>query len=246
MTIKRLDLSWLSGTPIAHRGLHSNPEVPENSMLSFQKAVEAKYPIELDIRLTADKEIVVFHDADLLRVCCDNRLIKEITADKLKSMTLFDTEEGVPFLDDVLTLVGGQVPLLIELKVNNYTGELEDILFEKLKRYKGHVAVQSFHPLSVRHLKKLDSTLPCGMLSGSYECFHLDKFSSFTLKNLLMFPYVQPDFVSYEYSELLNISVSILRHFFSIPILAWTIDEMNKMNQVRNLCDNIIFEKIRI
>lgn len=246
MEKKRPDIQWLLSKPIAHRGLYSNPTIPENSKLAFQRAIDSGYPIELDIQLTADKEIVVFHDWDLLRLCNDNRYVKDLTSLELKELPIFNSAERIPLLDEVLELVNGQIPLLIELKVKNYTGELENVLCEKLKNYKGLFALQSFHPLCVNHLKKHNANLPCGLLSGSYDCFDSQKGISFLLKNLLPVPYIQPDFISYEYKALLDVSISLVRHFSKIPIIAWTVDNDEARKKINGLCHNFIFENIDV
>ena len=104
--------SWLVEQPIAHRGLHDK-DTPENSLSAFSKAIEAGYPIELDVRLIADGTVVVFHDNSLSRLTENDGYIKFLNKEDLKYLTLKDSEEKIPTFEEVLNLVNGQVPLLI-------------------------------------------------------------------------------------------------------------------------------------
>lgn len=90
---------------IAHRGLHQEREVPENSLLAFQKAVDKLYSIELDITITKDEQIVVFHDDNLFRLCEVNKNIEDVEYSYLKKLYLYDTKEYIPLLEEVLYLV---------------------------------------------------------------------------------------------------------------------------------------------
>ncbi len=108
---------WLTKTPIAHRGLHDIAKgVPENSLLAFQKAIEGDYAIELDVRLTGDGQVVVFHDPDLRRLCGREGIVAQIPLAELKELTLLGTQEKVPSFRDVLDMVKGRVPLVVEIK----------------------------------------------------------------------------------------------------------------------------------
>lgn len=243
---KNRNTNWLTSRPIAHRGLHTAPNIPENSLLAFEKAIEAGHPIELDIRLTADKQIVVFHDETLERMCGDRQQISTLTFRQLSSFKLLNTEQQIPLLQDVLTFIDGRVPILIELKVKNYTGLMEYLLFHLLQNYSGDFALQSFHPISIRHLKKLNPNFHCGLLAGSYECYGGLTGLSFILKNLFLVPYLRPDFISYEYQALSDPAISLFRKFSHIPIITWTIDNEEKREKLSQLCNNFIFEQITI
>ncbi|MGN1296607.1 MAG: glycerophosphodiester phosphodiesterase family protein, partial [Candidatus Aphodocola sp.] len=127
------DLEFLSRSLIAHRGYHNNKKgIPENSVLAFKKAIDNKYLIELDVRLTKDKKLVVFHDGNLKRVCGVNKRVKDLTYRELLKYNLFDTTLKVPLFSDVIKLVNGKVPILIETKYHNRYGVLEKILINEL------------------------------------------------------------------------------------------------------------------
>lgn len=102
-------------TKYAHRGLHDK-ELPENSLAAFGAAVDRGFGIELDVRLTKDGVLVVFHDDTLTRMCGVDKRVSELTLDEIKELKLAGSEYGVPTLEEFLDCVGGKVPLLIELK----------------------------------------------------------------------------------------------------------------------------------
>lgn len=170
----------------AHRGLHGN-DVAENTMKAFENAVEAGIGIELDVRLTADGKLAVFHDSTLKRlVKGDNRAISTLTADELKEVRLKDGSQ-IPMLFEVLELVEGKVPLLIEIKTQSKvlsSLRTEKALIEELKGYTGEYRVQSFNAMAVnycrRHLKA-----ESGRLSGDmYSCRRCGDFVSYKLSQL--------------------------------------------------------------
>ena len=107
----------IKGKYYAHRGLHDGEAgIPENTMAAFRRAVDAGFGIELDVQLTKDEEVVVFHDFDLKRVCSAEGEISDFTYEQLQRFAICGTQERIPRLSDVLKLVQGRVPLLIELK----------------------------------------------------------------------------------------------------------------------------------
>ena len=111
------DLELLSGMYIAHRGLHDLlPDTPENSLVAFKEAAALDFAIENDIHVTADGEVVVFHDDTLLRMCGDERTVENCTLEELKKLRLGDTDHTIPTLRECLDAVDGRVPLLIEFK----------------------------------------------------------------------------------------------------------------------------------
>jgi len=130
----------------AHRGLHG-PGVPENSLAAFRAAIEAGAGIECDVRLSSDGKVVVFHDHDLRRLCASALTVEAASAVVLTGQRLFDTGEHIPLLRDLLSLAGGKVPILIELKCRGYNAaELARAVVDDLHGYDGPVGVMSFEP----------------------------------------------------------------------------------------------------
>ncbi len=236
-----VDFSWIKKTPIAHRGLH-NEEAPENSLLSFELAIAEKVAIELDIQLTKDGEIIVFHDDDLKRLCQKPSFIRDSFSRELMEQKIGGTSQKIPSLKKVLSLVQGSVPLLIEVKCRHFEGKLERALFEELKNYKGKVAIQSFNPRSVYYLKKLLKDIPVGMLSGHTNVLKIGYFKGKLIQNLLLYPFIRADFISYQWDAIDLKAPRFLRKVMGIPLIVWTIDELASFEKVVDHCDNIIFE----
>lgn len=130
----------------AHRGLHG-PGVPENSLAAFRAAVELGAGIECDVRLAGDGQVVVFHDHDLRRMCASALAVETTATDMLARQKLFDSEEHIPLLADLLALAAGKVPLLIEVKTRHRNAvSLASRVIETLAGYAGPAGVMSFDP----------------------------------------------------------------------------------------------------
>ena len=145
---KRPDATPFLGKEYAHRGLHTKT-IPENSLRAFEGAVERGLGIELDIQLSADNEVVVFHDFTLNRVAGVDKKVKDLTAEELANLSLCGQGDGVPTLKQVLELVDGKVPLIIELKIPGFDLSVCPKAFELLDCYTGPYCVESFHPMAL-------------------------------------------------------------------------------------------------
>ncbi len=229
---------FLTAKPIAHRGLHGDG-VPENSVAAFRAAIEAGFPIETDVRLSADDRLVVFHDDDLLRMTGDERSVGECTVSQLKHLRLEGADEQIPLLSELLRLVAGRVPLLIEIK--NMDGvkpkKIAAALAKALENYRGEFAVQSFQPFYVKAFKKLRRDVPCGVL-GTAEAGAAKGMKAFTIRTLCFNFSVRPDFVSYRKEDFEQRSV---RRFKKIR-LAWVVRSPKEAEDMRKRADNVIFE----
>lgn len=130
----------------AHRGLHG-PGAPENSLAAFRAAIDAGAGIECDVRLSGNGQVVVFHDHDLRRLCASALTVEAAPAEALTKLRLFDTGEHIPLLADLLGLVAGRVPILIELKCRSgNAAQLARTVSDALINYGGPVGVMSFEP----------------------------------------------------------------------------------------------------
>ena len=231
--------AWLTSTPIAHRGLHDgNHTIPENSLSAFAKAIKATFPIELDVQIIKDGTVIVFHDTDLKRACHLSKKTKSLRKDELSACTLFKTTQTIPTLQEVLDLVKGQVPLLIELKTNSLSKQLERNTLALLKNYQGAIALQSFNSATVKWLHKQNHPYPVGQLAEP----------SLAVKPLnYLFDYCQlnthmrPDFIGYDVDDLPNKRVSYFKEK-GIPILLWTVRNQAQMDLYTTISDNVIFE----
>lgn len=244
--IKRPDFTPFLGRLYAHRGLHDNTtEAPENSMAAFQKAVEQGYGIELDIQLTKDEKIVVCHDFDLKRVCGEDVKVKDLTFDELQQYRLYQSQETVPLFSDVLALVDGRVPLIIEYKSEDFNTRLFALADAMLREYKGLYCVESFNPLLVLWYRKNNKEIVRGILSDSYikEGFTaFPKWGYFMLHHLLTNGVTKPDFVAYHHTYHKDLSRTLCRKLYRAPAVAWTIQSQQDLERRRKDFDLFIFD----
>lgn len=234
MDIKK---SWLFSRPIAHRGLHGI-DAPENSLAAFGKAIEAGFPIEIDVRPIDDGTVVVFHDDKLTRMTDLDGYVCNMTRSDLEKVRLRNSDERIPTFKEVLEFVDGRTPLLIEIKNDSTVGQLERDTLELLSSYKGEYAVQSFNPYSMEFFKKNAPQIPRGQLSCFFDKKDLGFFKRFVLKRLKMNKVSSPDFISYNHANLPNKYVTKTK----LPTLAWTVRSNAEMEKCLPYCNNIIFE----
>lgn len=239
---------WLTKTPVAHRGLHDLAKsVPENSRLAFQKAIEADYAIELDVRITGDQQVVVFHDADLQRLCGRDGIVEQMPLAELKLLQLLGTEETVPSFRDVLDQVHGQVPLVVEIKKDKgeAAGVLEGSVARMLQHYPGPCAVQSFSPRTVKWFQKNAPHILRGQISTDLANMTkgLSWFTRMQLKQALMSGYGDPDFLAYDVRDLPSEITAAARRR-KLPILSWTVRSPSERARAAAHADNVIFEEL--
>jgi len=177
---------WLKNRPIAHRGLHDKV-VPENSMAAFRAAIEQDLAIEFDVQFTKDKVAVVFHDDDLERMTGLKKLVRKVKFADIRKLRLKGTEEQIPTLSEVLELVAGKVPLLVEIKGKSYKKNFIKTVCDMLENYSGDYAVQAFNPVAVRQVKKTSPQIFCGLLSSKFEHMKLMKIKKAGIKNARLF-----------------------------------------------------------
>ena len=227
----------------AHRGLH-NSERAENSMSAFKAAVEAGYGIELDIRLSKDGELVVFHDDTLDRVCGREGRVIDFTADELAGFKLSETDDGIPRFRDVLSMVDGRVSLLVEIKEDAGVSAVSEAACKMLAEYKGAFIVESFNPLSLKTVKKNMPNVTRGILSHRYyEYEPYRKPLYFLLQSLLLNFLCRPAFIAYDHHHAKAFSLRFVRDVFNVPTLAWTVRSADEETEARkNGFDGIIFE----
>lgn len=242
---KREKWQHLTGWDYAHRGLHDNEHgIPENSMAAFQRAVDKGYGIELDVHLTADNQLVVFHDDTLTRMCGINKKISGFLYSYLQQLRLLGTGEGIPLFKDVLALVDGKVPLIIELKVDGSNQNLLcPLVWQLLSGYKGSYCIESFHPFVLQWFKRHQPQVVRGQLSCNFfkENPHCD-IVLFLMSNLMTNFFTHPDFIAYKYLDLKNPAVIYNRKLFRIMTVVWTIPGKPTYDRFKGKVDAMIFE----
>ena len=236
-----MDSAMLSAR-YAHRGLHDAAAgIPENSIPAFRRAVELGFGIELDVQLTADGEVVVFHDKNLQRVCGVNRDLCDCTCAELQSVALSGTDARIPRFADVLAEIGGRVPLVVEVKYYARKSELCEKTAQLLKNYNGKVVIESFHPLIVAWWKHHVPEMGRGILAEDFEARRSLKFpASVVAGRLLLNGWIRPDFVAYRFEDR---DVPAVRRFARRgPCFYWTIRSAADLATAEAAGGTVIFE----
>lgn len=237
------DLEFLKNKIVAHRGYHDiNIGIPENSIPAFKRAIEKNYLIEFDLHLLKDGNVVVFHDDNLKRMTGLDSPIKDKTYKELQNLKLLNTNEHIPLFSDILKLINGKVPIIIELKFDNKCGLLEDKVLNTLKDYKGKYAIKSFNPLTVNYLRKKAPNVIRGQLSSDFKTDNINILKKKFMQSMLYNIITKPDFISYDIRALPSKRLKKLRK--NKLIMAWTIKDKTSFMVAQNNCDTFIMENI--
>lgn len=213
----------------AHRGLHYGAGFPENSLLAFAAALEAGAGIECDLRLTADDQILVFHDRDTWRMCSSHLVIAQSTHAELSRLRVGDGP--IPTLESLLSLVDGRVPLLLEVKVEGDVWRWMSALKRVLRDYRGKHGVMSFDPRISRLLKTNHPRVRRGLILK-------DNVSS--LRRRFAMSLADPQFLAVERAALGKSWVAKVRR--RMPVYSWTIRGPQQRVQAQVHADALIWE----
>ena len=233
------------GKAVAHRGLHKKPEIPENSLPAFALAVEKGYGIELDLHLLADGGLAVFHDDTLIRTTGKEGKIKELTTEALKDYKLEGTEETIPTFSQVLKLVDGRVPLVIELKNEGNAAGLCRATLAALEGYNGPWCIESFDPRPLFWLRRNAPQVLRGQLSQNFlkEKSGLILPLRFILTTLWLNFLTRPDFTALRFSDRNNLFNKICQKLWGVKGFVWTIISQEDFNRAENEGYISIFEQ---
>ena len=229
----------------AHRGLHHlEDDIPENSMEAVKKAVQMGFGIEMDVQLTKDKELVVFHDDSLVRMCGVEGRVSDYTFEELQQFFLENTEHKIPAFQEVLEVVDGKVPLIIEIKAYREPFELAKHVNAVLSRYHGEYCVEAFHPGVLLWYRLHNKKVTRGQLSS---CFHKDGekegISLFLVRHLLLNCAGKPDFIAYNHRHVNAVSRMICEKLYRTCGAAWTITSQEELERAKEHFNAFIFER---
>ena len=240
---KKRDTSYFHTKMYAHRGLHGNG-VPENSMTAFKLAVEKGYGVELDVQMTKDKQLVVFHDGNLKRVCGVDGFVKDYTYEELKQFRLCDTEERIPLFYDVLMALK-DTDLICEIKGDNGNKcyELCEKTYYSLLNYKGRFCIESFSPYLVKWFRKKHPEIIRGQLSCDFMSDrNVNWFVRFTMTHLLVNCVSKPDFIAYKHQDTGKLGYRLCRLIYRPFMIAWTAKGVKEQESAWSEFDSVIFE----
>ncbi len=236
--------------PLAHRGYHDHERgVIENSLSAFRAAVASGYGIELDVQRSADNVAVVFHDDDMDRLTEATGAFRNYSATELGRIRLRGSTDTIPTLKEVLALVAGRVPVLVEIKENWNTmkdteGVLEGAVATALHDYAGPVAVMAFNPHCIAHMARLAPVIPRGLTTEAYDPVLNAPISAEVcayLREIPDFDRTGASFISHQVSDLSRPRVADLKAK-GAAILCWTVRSPEAEAKARRIADNITFD----
>ncbi|MEQ5827748.1 phosphodiesterase [Sulfitobacter sp. NFXS29] len=235
--------------PLAHRALHDlSAGRPENSRAAVRAAVDAGVGIEIDLQLSADNKAMVFHDYALERLTPERGAVRLREASALAAIPLKGGDEGIPTLEEILDLIAGRVPLLVEFKdqdgaMGPDVGPLETAAAELLGRYRGDLAVMSFNPHSVRALARLLPDVPRGLTTSAYrpDEWPLPAATCDRLRGIPDYADTGSCFISHEADDLNRPRVAELKAE-GAAVLCWTIRSQAEEDIARQVAQNVTFE----
>lgn len=259
---RKPDMVPFQGWLYAHRGLHCNgpeggdsktetgeavrsfaPEAPENSLRAFQKAVEAGFGIEMDVQLTKDRIPVVFHDFTLKRVCSREGKVCDYTYEELRQFPLYGSDQRIPKFEDVLKLVDGKVPLIVELKIEAADLSVCPAADKLLAEYRGAYCIESFNPLGLIWYRRHRGRVVRGQLAEGF--LRKDEFSGMlylALQNLVFNWLTKPDFIAYNHMHYDMLSRRLCRGLYRNTAVAWTVKSREELEAAGRHFDLFIFD----
>ena len=233
--------------PFAHRGLHGK-EITENSRAAFQAAMCKGFGIELDVQGLADSSPVVFHDDFLERLTNAQGQVSHLKVKNLEKIYL-SNGESIPTLEEILNLVNGKVPILLEVKdqdgmLGKNIGQLVQKTANLINAYRGPLAAMSFNPFVVKALENLSPKIPRGLVTDDFfskEWGFLGLEQKESLNKMLFSKTSQLDFISHNVTKIRSPQINLARKEH-LPILCWTVRSSIQEREARKIFDNITFE----
>ena len=226
----------------AHRGLHTpDKSVPENSLAAFEAAAARGYGIELDVQLSRDGQVVVFHDDTLDRVTGVSGRVDAYTLEELQQMQLCGTQQTIPLFTQVLATVNGRGPLIVELKTGPRNPELCRKTLEILRGYPGVFCIESFDPTIVAWFRKNAPDVLRGQLTDAKKNFTtLKPTLGFLLSRCLGNFLARPQFIAWGPGRK-NLLVRLVEGFGPLRV-RWTVRSQDDPQRLEAEYDALIFE----
>jgi len=227
----------------AHRGLHSEPDAPENSLAAFRRAAELGYGAELDVHMTKDHRLVIIHDENAERMTGVRRIIEESTWEEIRQLRLGNSSERIPLLDEVLSIFENKAPLIIEIKPYHNIKELVKAVCERLDSYQGSFCIESFHPMAMCEVRKLRPDFVRGQLAMDFMKEKKPLFLPLriALSRLWLNVFSKPDFNAYRYEDR-NTKPLQKEIRKGIQEVSWTVRNQRDLDDVLKLGAIAIFE----
>lgn len=236
-------LLWLQNTHFAHRGLHDNDAgLPENSTAAFIKARESGFGAELDVNLSQDGRVVVFHDDRLARMTGRDTKLCDLAYEELSQLRLLGTDHPIPLFEEMLVAAAG-LPLIVELKSCSRLNELCEKTLKLLRNYPGKWCIESFDPGIVRWFRKHAPDVVRGQLVAvTKKGANRSALRVFLYNRLLLNFYNRPHFMACEFKSYRNRFCLKFARALGAAAVAWTCRSEADHRSCAGKFDSVIFE----
>ncbi|MCV0428795.1 MAG: glycerophosphodiester phosphodiesterase [Roseibium sp.] len=244
------ELQSIFSRPIAHRGFHdADNGVIENTPTAIQKAIDKNFAIEVDVQETSDGEALVFHDYTLDRLAEGMGKVIEHPSKDLVQVHMKTGTDKLWLLKDLFDLVEGKVPLVIEIKSlmrRDAQGDFVRHVTDQVASYKGAACIKTFDPDMLSHARNHNSSVLRGIVADGAEpgpdYSRYGRVDRFILRHILHAPRTRPNFISYGVNDLPKAGPSLMRSFFKLPIMTWTVRTQEQRANADRYADQIVFE----
>jgi glycerophosphoryl diester phosphodiesterase len=235
-------VAFLLSQTYAHRGLHGSGFV-ENSRAAFHAAIAGGHGIELDVQASRDGESFVFHDAALDRLTETAGRLDQMLGVEIAATRLAGTNELIPRLSDILELVAGRVPILIEVKTSSVSVGLQCLAVRRaLEGYRGNVGIMSFNPEVGRWFNDHAPRLPRGLVITEQGATALPDRSRQAITRRLSLWRAKPDFLAYDVRDFPS-TFATAQRARGLPVLTWTVRTPQDQAKAAKHADGPIFER---
>jgi glycerophosphoryl diester phosphodiesterase len=246
--------SWLTGRPIAHRGLHDEAKgIIENTLSAAEAAIANGFAIECDVQLSGDGEAFVFHDQTLDRLTDATGAISVKSAAEILKIRIKGSNRPPATFHEFLKVVAGRTPIICELK-SRVDGDwrIGDRVVALAASYDGPLALKSFDHDLVAYLRlrrpriRPGDLCPIGIVAeASYDdpiwafltAEHKREWTDFD-----RFDRNRPDFLSWNVDDLPHRIPFLMKELHGAPIMAWTVRSAAQREAAGKWADQIIFE----
>ena len=240
--------AWLVERPIAHRGLHDRAAGRiENSLSAAGAAVAARYAIECDVQRAADGEAMVFHDFTLERLTGRPGALADLDRAAAGALALTGSSDRIPSLPDLFGLVAGRVPIVCEIK-SAFDGDmrLADRVHDLADAYPGSLAIKSFDPAVIAHLRGRRTGRPLGIVAeGRFDAAEWAALPARTrqvMAEMIHIGETRPDFLSFHVGDLPHAIPMLCRDALGLPVMAWTVRTGEQRQMAARWADQMVFE----
>lgn len=236
--------------PVAHRGYHdADNGIIENTPSAVHAAVDKNFGIEIDIQETADGEALVFHDYTLDRLADGKGKVIEQTSADLVQLAMQTGTDKLWLLKDLFDLVGGKVPLVVEIKSlmrRDAQGDFVRHVVDQVAAYNGPICIKTFDPDMLSIAKGHNKSVIRGIVADAARpgpnYARYSRTDRFILRHLLHMPRTAPHFISYSVKDLPQIGPTVMRGLFKTPVMAWTVRTTEQRETASRYADQMVFE----